>query len=70
MCDESSDDFDYVLCYDTYFADTNQGFCGDNRVFVGKGLGRECRNSALRQCRNQDSPYLARFDCTGGAVAD
>ena len=44
--------------------------CYDARVFVGFGEGRKASNAAFQQCITQYAPYVARFDCTGGQVAE
>ena len=44
--------------------------CYDGRVFTGHGEGRKARNNAFQQCIKFQAPDVARFDCSGGMVAE
>ena len=69
-CDYNSENYDYSGCRGQYDDRSYEGGCYDGRLFIGQGVGRVARNNAFQQCISFYAPYVARFDCSGGMVAE
>ena len=73
-CEPGSEKYNYEECYWQYYEgqsgkDGGRG-CYDGQLFIGYGEGRKARNNAFQQCISSYAPYVARFDCSGGMVAE
>ena len=73
-CDPDSENYNYEDCYWQYNEGQSgrdvRGSCYDGQLFIGHGEGRKARNNAFQQCMSSYAPYVARFDCSGGMVAE
>ena len=67
-CDKTSETYNFQMCL--HYQATGDCPCCDGLIFIGIGEGRQARSNANQHCMSSDVRYVARFDCTGGTVAE
>ena len=66
-CEPGSEKYNYEECQS---GKDGLGGCYDGLLFIEYGEGRKAKNNAFQQCMSSSAPYVARFDCSGGMVAE